>query len=85
MRYKTKLNLYVVAFIGVLSLNAILFYKPGETARMITDPSENCPEYTFYVEETQTCVPFRNDYQESLYTQNIAGSTKTILRYDQEN
>lgn len=85
MRYKTKQNLWVLSFVVVLSLNAFLFYKPGETAKMLIDPQETCPEYTFYVVETQSCVPFRNDQQEYLYNQNIAGSTKTIQAYEKEN
>lgn len=27
------------------------------------DSKDKCPEYTFYVEETDKCVPFRNDIQ----------------------
>lgn len=83
MRYKTKQNLWVLAFVLVVALNAVLFYRPTETAKMITEPGETCPEDTFYIPEDKTCVPFRNDHQKYLYEhRDVAGSTPL---YEKEN
>lgn len=67
MRYKTKQNLWVLAFVLVVALNAFLFYRPTETAKMITEPGEACPEDYFYSKFDSTCTPFRNDTQKFLY------------------
>lgn len=41
-------------------------YLPEQEDQRLT-----CPDYTFFVEETKQCVPFRNDNQAQLYKQSM--------------
>lgn len=68
-------------FIGLLLLVLwyIYIFRNVKMFSKFLEPSVTCPQEMFFVEETNQCVPFRNDEQEFLY--NIAGSTSASAKF----
>lgn len=81
MIFKNKEIITIKATLVILFVIANLYYVANYNSPIAyreEDPKLNCPDYTFFVEETEKCVPFRNDEQEHLYNQAIAGSTNVL-------
>lgn len=62
-----------VIFVGVWLGFYLTLYIVGQVFNRFTKP--DCDVDSFYVQETNLCVPFRNDIQKQNHLSEIAGST----------